>query len=163
MIHRKTAKGLSEIETRAHRLPPRLRSALILVDGKRADEDLMKMILQEPAATLAALTEQGFIEMVPGSEHAAPAAATQGSASDGARTGAAPAAPAAVPFEIRRRDAVRALNDLMGPVGEAAAMRLEKARNPAELAMQVALAQQVISNMLGADAAARYGERFGAG
>jgi len=160
MIHRKTAKGLSEIETRAHRLPPRLRSALILVDGKRSDEDLMKMILQEPAAALAALVEQGFIEVVAGSEHASPAAAASAGASGVA---AAPSAPAVVPFEIRRRDAVRALTDLMGPLGEAAALRLEKARNPAELAMQVALAQQVISNTLGDAAAARYGERFGAG
>ena len=34
-IFRKTAKGTSEVETRANRLPPRLRAALILVDGRQ--------------------------------------------------------------------------------------------------------------------------------
>jgi WD40 repeat protein len=34
-IYRKTAKGQSEIETRVHRLAPRFRSLLILVDGRR--------------------------------------------------------------------------------------------------------------------------------
>ena len=54
LIYRKTAKGLSEIETRANRLPPRLRSALIVVDGKRNLAELRPLILQ-PDETLAAL------------------------------------------------------------------------------------------------------------
>ena len=64
LIYRKTAKGLTEIETRAHRLPPRLRSALIVVDGKRDVAELRPMILAQPEETLQALAEQGFIEVV---------------------------------------------------------------------------------------------------
>ena len=60
-IFRKTTKGATEIETRALRLPPRLRTALILVDGKRNDEELSAMILSEPTATLASLLSDGFI------------------------------------------------------------------------------------------------------
>jgi hypothetical protein len=45
-IYRKTAKGHSEIETCAARLPPRLRSALILIDGRRTDGEMGKLILQ---------------------------------------------------------------------------------------------------------------------
>ncbi len=37
IVYRMTAKGVAEIETQAHRLLPRLRSALILVDGKKSD------------------------------------------------------------------------------------------------------------------------------
>ena len=36
-VYRKTDKGRNEIETRANRLLPRLRSALIVVDGQRND------------------------------------------------------------------------------------------------------------------------------
>ena len=39
-VYRKTPKGLVEIETRAHRLAPRLRGALILVDGRKSDDEL---------------------------------------------------------------------------------------------------------------------------
>ena len=57
-IYRKTAKGHTEIETRALRLSPRLRSALILVDGRRTDAELQRMILQQPDETLRGLVEQ---------------------------------------------------------------------------------------------------------
>ena len=63
-VYRKSAKGQTEIETRVHRLPPRLRGALILVDGKSSDDDLVKLIPAEPQATLAHLLAEGFIEVV---------------------------------------------------------------------------------------------------
>ena len=64
IIYRKTAKGMAEIETRAHRLVPRMRSALILVDGKRSDAEIGGMILQQVTETLHALAGQGFIEVL---------------------------------------------------------------------------------------------------
>ena len=64
IIFRKTAKGMAEIETRAHRLVPRMRSALILVDGKRSDAEIGGMILQQVTETLHALAGQGFIEVL---------------------------------------------------------------------------------------------------
>ncbi|MDP3085766.1 MAG: hypothetical protein Q8N44_19040, partial [Rubrivivax sp.] len=63
-IYRKTAKGLTEIATREHRLTPRLRSALIVTDGKRNDAELRALISQQADETLASLLEQGFIEAV---------------------------------------------------------------------------------------------------
>ena len=47
-VYRKTAKGMAEIETRVHRLAPRLRGALILVDGRKTDDELATLILAEP-------------------------------------------------------------------------------------------------------------------
>lgn len=148
-IHRKTAKGLAEIETRAHRLPPRLRSALILVDGKRNDDELAKMVLQDPDGTLKALVDGGFIE--PHAVAAPPAPK------------AAPPAPtmAAPTFEQTRKEAVRALTDLVGPMAEAVALRMEKARSADELRPLLTLAIQVIANTRGRQMASDYGRRFG--
>ena len=63
-IYRKTAKGQTEIETRAHRLAPRFRSLLILVDGRRTDVDLEKLMPQAGQQALDALVEGGFIELI---------------------------------------------------------------------------------------------------
>ncbi len=152
--HRKTAKGLSEIETRAHRLPPRLRSALILVDGKRGDDELAKLILQDPAQAITYLRDEGFIEPVPAPPSAAPRAAPAPVAAK---------APTAPPFEQSRRDAVRALTDVVGPLGEALAIRMERARNAGELKPLIEVAMQVIANTRGQQAAQDYGRRFGLG
>ena len=77
----KTAKGREEIATRAHRLAPRLRTLLLLVDGKRDTVDLMSKVsglgLDEKA--LVELLEGEFIEVGGG---AAMAAATAASASE---------------------------------------------------------------------------------
>jgi hypothetical protein len=156
-IHRKTAKGLAEIETRAHRLPPRLRSALILVDGKRSVEELSKMVLQDPDGTLKALLDGGFIEVF---EVEPPARASQPRA---AAPAPAPAPTMAAPsFEQTRREAVRALTDLVGPMAEAVAIRMEKARSADELRPLLTLAMQIISNTRGRQMASDYGRRFGA-
>ena len=40
-VFAKTPKGKDEIETRQNRLPPKLRMALILVDGKSSAMDLV--------------------------------------------------------------------------------------------------------------------------
>ena len=61
IIYRKTALGADEIQTRARRLAPRLRSALILVDGRRSDEELARMVPQA-AEALAQLAAEGYID-----------------------------------------------------------------------------------------------------
>ncbi|MCE2908932.1 MAG: hypothetical protein O9343_18490 [Burkholderiaceae bacterium] len=148
LIYRKTAKGLSEIETRANRLPPRLRSALIVVDGKRNLAELRPLILQ-PAETLAALAEQGFIEAI--REAAPPAAAPAPAASDGN----------ASDFEQTRRAAVRALNDLLGPAAESLAIKMERARNIGELTPLLTQGAQTVANMRGRSTAEAFARRFG--
>jgi hypothetical protein len=158
LIYRKTAKGLSEIETRAHRLTPRLRSALILVDGRRDVNDLKPLITQQAEETLQALAEQGFIEAVgetvpPPPPPAPPAPAPA--------PGAAPAGGA--DFDGTRRAAVRALNDLIGPAAETMAIKMEKARNLGELVPLLMQAAQTIAAMRGRAAAEAFAKRFGVG
>lgn len=158
IIYRKSAKGQREIETREHRLPPRLRSALILVDGKRSDAELNSMVMQ-PAETLAALLEQGFIEVAGTTavrEASRPAAAPAAAAAPGR-----PAASGAGEFESRRRAAVRELNDLLGPAAESLAIRIEKAKSLEELRPLLVNGAQMIAGFRGRGAAEAFAARFG--
>jgi hypothetical protein len=63
-LYRKTEKGSAEIATRINRLVPRLRGALILVDGRRSDIELCRMIPGQGDELLLTLLEAGYIEMV---------------------------------------------------------------------------------------------------
>ncbi|MBN8493670.1 MAG: hypothetical protein J0M00_19865 [Burkholderiales bacterium] len=165
-IYRKTAKGHSEIETRSHRLSPRLRSALILVDGRRSDDELRKLIPQQSDDSLQFLNEQGFIEIIGITQSAVPAARPVPAA-------AAPSAPPAsrpqpleqpsIPpsdFAATRALAVRLFTDMVGPMAEALALKMERTRSPDELRPLVQTAQRIIGNTRGGQAAADYGTRL---
>ncbi len=155
IVYRKTAKGVAEIETRAHRLPPRVRSALILVDGKRADDELMRMIQTDPAETLTSLLTDGFIEVLatlavrPPERKQAPAS---GPASTHEVAGAA--------FDALRRDAVRQLNDHLGPAAETVAIKIERAKSMPELQPLLALGAQMLRDVRGAAVAEAFATRF---
>lgn len=70
-VYRKTERGLAEIATRQYKLAPRLRSALVVVDGKRTDLELASMIAGQPQETLQALLDAGFIELASDAQAAA--------------------------------------------------------------------------------------------
>ena len=61
-VYRKTTKGAAEIATRANHLAPRLRSALIVVDGKRSSAELVKLIPGSGEEALLTLLKAGYIE-----------------------------------------------------------------------------------------------------
>ena len=129
-IYRKTAKGQAEIETRAHRLPPRLRGALILVDGHRSEADLAKLIPVESATALATLLAEGFIDVFAVLADRPPIPTVDvplpGPASGPMPLSSAAAAPAGASIESIKRDAVRFLNDKLGPTAESLAVRIEQ-------------------------------------
>jgi hypothetical protein len=159
LIYRKTAKGLTEFETRAHRLPPRLRSALILVDGRRDVNDLKQLITQQAEETLSSLVEQGFIEAVNASARSAspppPASAPAPAAATSSKGGN--------DFDSTRRAAVRELNDQLGPAAENLSIKMEKARNLVELMPLLVQGAQSIAAMRGRPAAEAFAKRFGVG
>ncbi|WP_420475032.1 hypothetical protein [Noviherbaspirillum sp. ST9] len=69
MTHRifdKTDKGREEIATRKHQLPTRLRTLLVMVDGKQSGEELLKKVagLGLNDESLAELLNNGFIQPV---------------------------------------------------------------------------------------------------
>ena len=160
-IYRKTDKGRAEIDTRAHRLVPRLRNALILVDGKRSGDDLRGMLGAQADDTLQALVTDGFVEATAtapaGASAAAPATAPAVAAGPASR----PPGARAPSFEVQRREAVRALTDTVGPmVAEMLALRMEKASDAIALHPLLEQAVDLIRNVRGAGSAAAYAERF---
>lgn len=160
IIYRKTAKGVAEIETRAHRLTPRMRSALIFVDGKRSDAELATMIQQQATETLHALAGQGFIEVLAVAAASAAPAPVASTPPRPQAPVAAPAAGAAPDLQPRRREAVRAVNDLLGPAAESVALRLERARNLDELRAALMSAAQTVGAARGRQAAEAFAARF---
>jgi hypothetical protein len=151
-IFRKSAKGVSEIDTRAHRLVPRLRGMLILVDGKRSDEELARLMPQHAAETLAALLAQGFVEV----DTTSPPAAAP-------KPALAPIPPTqTASFEAVRRSMVRALNDTIGPAAETLALRMERTQTAEDLRLLLPMAVQTITHMRGRPAAEAFAARFDA-
>lgn len=62
-VYSKTAKGANEIIKRTHKLDPKLRRLLILVDGIRSNFELASMFSNEPVdIELQELATYGFIE-----------------------------------------------------------------------------------------------------
>ncbi|NVD72227.1 hypothetical protein HUX88_16955 [Duganella sp. BJB1802] len=55
-IYDKTAKGREEIATRKHQLAPRLRTLLVLIDGRKTEEELLRNVAGL-GLTAGALTE----------------------------------------------------------------------------------------------------------
>lgn len=166
MLFRKTSKGQTEIETRAHRLGPRLRGLLILVDGKR-DEAALAALVPAPqgaASLLAELVSQGFVEALPAAA-ATPALPLHQPPPhpQPLLRPAADVAPVVLggdDFDAVRRSAVRALNDELGPAAETLAIRIERARSMAELRPLLVQAAHTVANMRGRAAAEAYAARF---
>ena len=158
-IFRKTAKGVDEIATRANRLVPRLRTALILIDGTRDEVELGQLIKQQAAETLQELLSLGYIEAVSVVETPPKKAAEE---APGKKTAAEASASgtAEKSFTGFRAEAVRAFNDLTGPAGEALAMKMEKATSREQLAPLLQTAYQIIGNSRGAQAATEFKARF---
>ena len=62
----KTAKGVEEIETRKHKLDPKLRPILISVNGKLKAAELASQFSQlgDPEPLLDELLKQGFVRVL---------------------------------------------------------------------------------------------------
>lgn len=155
--YRKTPMGLSEVKTRAHGLSPRLRSTLILLDGKRTLEDLQPLVSQGLEESLQTLLDGEYIEAVtvPDRTRVLPVAATRGAKPP-------PAQPAGGDAEFRavRREVVRFINEHLGPAAETLAIKMERAGTAAELQPLLPTAAQIIQNVSGAQAASAFRARF---
>jgi hypothetical protein len=162
-IYRKTAKGQAEIETRVHRLSPRLRGALILVDGQRTEDDLSKLIPVEPATTLSTLLADGFIDVFAILADR-PALTTVDVPLPGPDSGPVPLSSAAAPsVESVKRDTVRFLNDKLGPAADSLAIRIERCKTMTELMPLLAQATQTLRSFGGAAVSEEFVARFMSG
>ena len=157
-IYRKTRIGQAEIETRALRLLPRLRNLLIIIDGKRDAAALQGMLGYEPAAALNELLAYGLIE--PSQQRMVPTVDAVAVAAANAAPSTQPPALDAAAFSQLRKEAVRALNDALGPAAETTAMRMEKAQTEAELQPLLERAAGMVAAVRGGAAGRAYAQRF---
>lgn len=152
--YRKTIKGVTEIETRAFRLTPRLRNLLILLDGKLTLDGLRPLISQGLDEGLQVLLQGGFIEAAVVPEPIHPAARPTTAAHP------APPEPASADFLAVRQAVVRMVNEQLGPAAESVAIRIERAANAAELQPLLATAARLVHQVRGAQAAQAFRARF---
>jgi hypothetical protein len=158
-VYRKTGKGFAEIGTRANRLAPRLRQALIMVDGNRTDDDLAKLILSQPDETLAILLEQGYIELAatPGPMVAA---SNSGMPSITGAASTTSSSESTDRFKAHRRESVRYVNEHLGPSAEMLAIKLEKATDWAQLRPHLETATEFLLSARGTTTADDFTARF---
>jgi hypothetical protein len=152
-IYHKTPKGMESIANRQSGLGPRLRSLLIMIDGKRSFSDL-NALTGECEALLAQLAQDGMIEPVGG---AAPASSSPSSSwPDSQAAATAPTPLVVVSLPEAKRVATRLLVEMLGPTSEMLCMKIESAGNLADFVSAVKRAREIVRDVKGAGAAERF-------
>ncbi|MFM2276523.1 MAG: hypothetical protein RL211_2395 [Pseudomonadota bacterium] len=157
-VFKKSARGIEIIADRQAGLSPKLRTVLIMVDGKRSFEDLVPMVsvLGDPQGLLAELEAAGFVEPV----GAAPVnSSAKLSASAAGKT--TPSGFAVQPtLDGARRFTTRLLTDLLGPMAQTLCVKIETARDIAEFIAAVKRARDIVRELKGQAAAAEFIEQI---
>lgn len=162
-IYRKTEKGQTEMATRQHGLSPKLRSALILVDGRRAEDELLRLIPGPGHELLKSLLDEGFIEALAttatGKVVTASSAARAAAEGDthGAETGKEPAGPTLSSLGVQ---AARFLTEQLGPMADTVTLRIEKSRAWQELKPLLTVGMRMLRDHRGAGTADAFRARF---
>jgi hypothetical protein len=127
IIYVKTPKGIEEINNRSHGLSPRLRQALILLDGRRNTDEIALMLPDgESEALLTKLVDGGFVvpmQPVPKKETATdkPAAKIERPENDAER------------FEMAKHFMRNTINTFLGGMGSGLINQVDKCTNFDEL------------------------------
>lgn len=138
VIYTKTAKGLEEMTKRTFKLPARMRSLLIMIDGKVAVAGLISKSASpdEAAAYVAALLNDGFIEP----KGIGPTEAAK-----------ATSLPIGVDsLDSAKRFVIHSLENALGPDADLFTGKVELATSIAELAQLAPKHAEVIRGMGGA-------------
>lgn len=160
-ICRKTAAGQLQIQQRSARLTPRLRTTLILVDGRASVGRLRTMAAsaagaEDPFEALAAL---GLIEKLPDAPAAAPAAAAPAAAAE------SDTEPAVPPDDAQRFVAAHKLMtetavDTLGLRAFLFTLKVEKCFAPADLLALLPELRAAVARRSGEDAGRRLEQRL---
>ena len=153
-VFQKTEKGREEIAKRTHRLDARRRMVLIIVDGQSSAESLAAKVahVEGSETFLQSLWTEGFIEPVGGAIATAPAVA----AAPALRPGADPVA-----LEQLKRSACSQIERLMGPDGDALALRIEKATTHEQFLAEARKVREALSAFLGPKKAELFAKSIG--
>jgi len=157
VVYAKTAKGTEEIQSRGHKLPPRTRMLLIMVDGRATAGELIERGKaggnSTAFETLAQLEAGGFIapagNALPAASRPAPPPAGASTA-DMTRERSLPSV---------RRFAIEQMITLLGPNGDEFTARIESAADRATLFAEL----ERCRNALRAIAGSQKSDRFWAG
>jgi hypothetical protein len=145
LVFQKLPKAAEALARRDPVLTPKMRSLLILIDGKRDSDELAKLAGPEAPGLLAELSALG---MVSGS--------TRPPEKSGAPSSRPAPLQAGVSLSDLRRAAVRRLTDLLGPTSEDLCLRIESARTPEELSAVLRRAEAAVRDFSGAQVAERF-------
>ena len=160
LVYQKSAKGSEAIATRRHGLSPKLRSLLILIDGKRDYQELARIsnTLGDTEQLLGQLLDEGCIEPVPKAARAAAGLVPKVAVPVPIHASSAPAAAPASSISLAdaRRHAVRRLIDIVGPNADEICMRIESARSVADFLAAVAQAEAMVRQFRGVNSAAEF-------
>lgn len=141
----KTPKGADEVKSRAHGLPQKLRSLLIVIDGNSTAGDLLARFggLPEVETALDTLLAQGFIE-----------------ARAGAAAAARPLPTTAQPARAETlSDLTRYLLDNLGPDADLVTGALEQARGLADFNAAAERCAEMLGALRGQAKAQAFRER----
>jgi hypothetical protein len=160
-VFKKTPKGQEAFAQRSPDLSAAQRSLLIMVDGKRPVADLARVAIAfgDVHTLLQDLITKDMIEASGNAAAAArPSATPQQPGADAPIAPRPPPAAPSVPRSLQdaRRFAVRTLTDAMGPGADSYCLRIEAAKNPAELLGATQRAAQVLFDARGQTAAEQY-------
>jgi len=155
-VYRKSPQGADALARRDPSLTPRLRSLLIMVDGKRSVDELVRLAPTgaETEPLLSQLHALGMLEAVRPSAPAEPAPARAAAA--GEQEAGAPPPVRTVPLPEAQRAAVRRLTDLLGPEAESLCLRIEAARTAQDLQAMLQRAETLVRSARGAEAASAF-------
>ncbi|MEY4883868.1 MAG: hypothetical protein RIS34_1722 [Pseudomonadota bacterium] len=155
-IFRKSVKGAEAIPIRQAGFSPKLRSVLIMVDGKRRFHELAPLIsmLGDPHVLMTELETTGLIELVGGTPDAPVASGAKLADPAPIVSPSIVAAPATLAGA--RRFASRLLTGLLGPMSETLCVKIEAARDLVEFIAAVKRARDVVREVKGQTAAAQF-------
>jgi hypothetical protein len=150
-VYAKTPAGQQEIGERKAGLDIRQRRLLILVDGQRSVAELRGVSgFPDALALLEGLHAHGLVVSAGGPSLATPAPAS--------KPAALPAGPPTTTADLRERGrrAARAVSDLLGPMGEDLAMRLEEVKSAEALEDLLARSRRMLGEVRGKTAVERF-------
>ena len=143
-IYRKSEKGAEAIATRGHGVGGKLRMLLILVDGKKSVDELIKLAagMGESTQLLQQLQAEGLIEVVAGAVAADKPTTATGAGADLGKV---------------KSLATHLLAEQLGPLADELAIRIEAARDLPQFIEAMKRSYAVMREVKGAAAADRFG------